>query len=741
MSDNNKGTKKTNILLSSMFKINQKLLVANNEKILCQKICRYLTSTMGYKLVWIGLKENNNKIAPQAISGSDNDLVITIKSYWGKYEFNNHPSGLVLKNGKPYLIENLEDGNSFIPWDKEVSKRGFISAIILPVIIKNETIGSLHVYSDIKEYFAKDEFRFLNTVVGDISIAISNLRNEKKILEDKIEYEELFKRISSCVAIYEVKNNGADFIFKDMNEAAEKAERIKKGDLVGKSVITAFPRVKEYGLLDIFRRVYKTGRPVHHPVSLYKDNRIAGWRENFVYKLPNGNIVTVYDDLTEKKQYEEKINDLARFSQENPNPVIRVDYTGKIIYCNQACCKRDKKNTKPCVYLPVKLRNAVREIKNQKSYNPRIVEKRIGSKHYSYNIVPVKDRGYINLYGTDITKIKDLEEFISVSEKKYRKLFDFAPIGLAVIDKNGIITSVNKEIANLCRLNKKNLLGKHFTELKIINQDSVPELLHIFSDILDGVTTRPIYSNWCDTAGLNKTGEIKINLLKDKGKVTGILLVVRDITDNILAEQNLKDSLKKVNKTLDDTIETLSIMVESKDPYTAGHQAGVARLSVAIAEKLKLDKNIIDYIGKAATIHDIGKISIPQSLLSKPTILTDLEKALIQTHSRSGYDIIKNIDFGYPIAEIVLQHHEREDGSGYPKGLKSKDIMLEAKIIAVADVVEAMCTHRPYRPAYKVREAIYEIKSNKNKLYDTRIVNACIKVLKENTFWFCDDEK
>jgi len=162
--------------------------------------------------------------------------------------------------------------------------------------------------------------------------------------------------------------------------------------------------------------------------------------------------------------------------------------------------------------------------------------------------------------------------------------------------------------------------------------------------------------------------------------------------------------------TLDATIEMIGAIVETRDFYTAGHQKRVAKLSVKIAEEMKLSGERIEALRMAASIHDLGKISTPAEILSKPGRISEAEFSIIKEHPKIGYNIIKMIDFPIPIAEIILQHHERINGSGYPYGLKGKDILLEAKILAVADSFEAMVNHRPYRPAMGLDEAIEELK-------------------------------
>jgi len=202
-----------------------------------------------------------------------------------------------------------------------------------------------------------------------------------------------------------------------------------------------------------------------------------------------------------------------------------------------------------------------------------------------------------------------------------------------------------------------------------------------------------------------------------------------DITERKQAEEKLK-------KTMDSTIDTMSKIIEAKDPYTFGHQHRVCQLAVPLARELGLAEDNIEGIRIASLIHDIGKIGLPTETLSKPTKLTDVEFNLIKGHSQIGYDILKSIEFSWPIARTVLQHHERLDGSGYPNKIKGEDILLEAKIIGVADVVEAMSSHRPYRPALGTEKALEEIIQNKGILYDPEIVDVCLRLFKEKRFKF-----
>jgi PAS domain S-box-containing protein/putative nucleotidyltransferase with HDIG domain len=207
-----------------------------------------------------------------------------------------------------------------------------------------------------------------------------------------------------------------------------------------------------------------------------------------------------------------------------------------------------------------------------------------------------------------------------------------------------------------------------------------------------------------------------------------------DITERKLAEEELKNGLKQLRKAMEGSVQAMALMVESRDPYTAGHQKRVAQLSCAIAQEMGLPEDQIDGIRMAASTHDIGKIRIPADILSKPGKLEEIESMIVKAHPQVGYEVLKEIDFPYPVAEAVLQHHERIDGSGYPAGLTGDQIIIEAKILGVADVVEAMASHRPYRPAIGIKEAIQEISQNRGILYDAEVVDACVRLFQVNGF-------
>lgn len=209
---------------------------------------------------------------------------------------------------------------------------------------------------------------------------------------------------------------------------------------------------------------------------------------------------------------------------------------------------------------------------------------------------------------------------------------------------------------------------------------------------------------------------------------------ISDRTKQAVLEESHKAHLAELNAALSSTIDALASTLSVRDPYTAGHQSRVSALSVAIGREMGLPEEQIEGLRLGATIHDIGKVSVPTEILNKPGRLSPIEFSLIKSHSQTGHDIIKDVKFPWPIAEMILQHHERMDGSGYPLGLKGEEIIVEARIMSVADVVEAMASHRPYRPGLGLDAALSEIETNSGKTYDPDVVTACLRLFREKDF-------
>ncbi len=336
-----------------------------------------------------------------------------------------------------------------------------------------------------------------------------------------------------------------------------------------------------------------------------------------------------------------------------------------------------------------------------------------------------------------VAKREQEERALTESEQKYKALTESSLTGIFILQR-GKYVFVNNRFAKMHGYKPQELLGKH--HLLLVHPQDKSKCKAILSR---------------QAKGKRSPGEYEIRrLTKDKRTLWCKVMAARiryqgrpavmgnviDITPLKEMEMELRESLKRWQKTVEETVHAFGTAVEQRDPYTAGHQKRVAELAMAIAEEMGLSEEERTGVYMAGLVHDIGKISVPAEILSKPGKLTEAEYAMLKAHPKAGYNILKCIEFPWPIADLVLQHHERLDGSGYPHGLSDGDILLGARILAVADVVEAMASHRPYRPALGLKAALEEIKTNSGTLYDPQVVAACIRLFRKGKFAF-DNQK
>ncbi|PKM84002.1 MAG: two-component system response regulator [Firmicutes bacterium HGW-Firmicutes-13] len=280
-----------------------------------------------------------------------------------------------------------------------------------------------------------------------------------------------------------------------------------------------------------------------------------------------------------------------------------------------------------------------------------------------------------------------------------------------------------------------------------ISPDTVRIMLTGYADMnaaIDAINKGNIFrflTKPCPSQELNETiilGIKHYNLLKAEQELQERMLkqIIHEEFIRKSAEEELKKTAADFKNIMKGTIQAMAFAVEKRDPHTAGHQHRVAHLAGTIAVEMGLSEEEIEAISLAAAIHDIGKLYVPAEILNKPGKLDDMEFAMIKNHPQVGYDILNRIKFPWPIVQIVIQHHERLNGTGYPAGISGKDIILGARIIAVADVIEAVCFHRSYRPALGIDTALEEISKNRGVLYDEEVVDICLKFIKIDNYRF-----
>lgn len=344
-----------------------------------------------------------------------------------------------------------------------------------------------------------------------------------------------------------------------------------------------------------------------------------------------------------------------------------------------------------------------------------------------------------------ITYLRDSERRLTgylgvtrdISERKraedmFKTLASSSPVGIYIV-QDGRFRFVNPQFQKYTGYTEAELLGMQ--SLQFATPDDRARVRDSAVKMLKGERTLPY-----EYRIINKYGEARW-VLETVVPITyegrpATLGNYMDITDRKKAEQELEKSFLKLQNILDETVEVLASVAEKRDPYTAGHQRRVAELASAIARRMGLSLEQVECTRVAGLLHDIGKIYVPAEILSKPGKISDYEYSIIKTHPQVGYDIVKKIEFPWPVAEVILQHHERLGGSGYPSGLCGSQIIQEARILGVADVVEAMSSHRPYRSALGIDVALEEVSRNQGTLYDVDVVAACLSLFREGSFSF-----
>jgi PAS domain S-box-containing protein/putative nucleotidyltransferase with HDIG domain len=343
----------------------------------------------------------------------------------------------------------------------------------------------------------------------------------------------------------------------------------------------------------------------------------------------------------------------------------------------------------------------------------------------------------------DISERKRAENELTKSSNLLRAVVDSTPDWIFVKDTDHRYVMVNKSYARALNLEPLDLIGREDMEFwpkELCLDDPSRGIKGWHSDdlaVLSGATIHNPDNTAVLADGTARDFDtFKIPLQGPSGEVYGVLGYSRDVTERKKYEETMRKSLERAEKVLRSTVQALETVIEYRDPYTAGHQEKVTTLACALAEEIGLSSEKVDNIRFGGLLHDLGKIYVPAEILSKPGKLTEFEFGILKTHPQVGYDILKNIDFPIEVTAMVAQHHERIDGSGYPRGLKGDEICIEAKCLAVADVVEAMSSHRPYRPALGIDAALDEIAKKKGIYYDEAVAEACLWLFKQKGFRF-----
>lgn len=338
--------------------------------------------------------------------------------------------------------------------------------------------------------------------------------------------------------------------------------------------------------------------------------------------------------------------------------------------------------------------------------------------------------GFVGLC-EDIEEHRRKEQALLESEAQFRGVVEQHIAGIYII-VDGKFVYVNPAFSEVVGYPKEDILGHDYTDL-VIEEDR-----HLVAENIRRRLAGEIKSVRYSFRGRRRDGKlvhvgVQGGLAIYQGR-PAIIGVAQDVTELKKAEEHILQDAARLERAMLGTIEALSQMSELRDPYTSGHERRVGDLAAAIGREMSLSEDTIKGLRIIGYLHDIGKITVPSEILSKPGHLSPAEFELIKLHPQAGHDILKSIEFPWPVVDAILQHHERLDGSGYPMGLKGEEIMIEARIIAVADLVEAMASHRPYRPIVGLENALAQIRESAGELYDKSVVQACLQLFDEGRY-------
>jgi PAS domain S-box-containing protein len=595
-------------------------------------------------------------------------------------------------------------------------------------------------------------FRKLEKKMLDLETANRKL----KCLEEQ--YRLSFENVTDIVWTIDT-----DFNVRKMSPSVERMLGYKAQDFIGRSVYDLVklltPESMERAMAEI--SLVLSGQTI--PTSVYslvaRDGTVKQGEISGAPILRNGDIVgmvSVIRDITDRKRAEERLRDSERKYRELydflPLPVYEMDMEASITSANRAVYETfgGTEEDLKAGFNAWQLLSPENIEKSSKNIQRLLQGKKIEGTEYTLTRLdgsvfpaivissliygdgkPVGIRGAI----VDITERKRAEEKLRRMNTFLNSIIENIPDMIFLKHAKDLsYVRFNRAGEELLGYSRDELVGKNAYDF--FPKEQADFIIETDREVLRGknVVDIPEESLQTRNKGERTLHTKKVPLLDANGEPEYLLGISEDITDQKRAEEKLQKTLESLRKAVGTTIQVMVSAVEARDPYTAGHQLRVADLARTIATEMGLPRDRIESIRLAGSIHDIGKLSVPAELLSKPTKLSEIEFSLIKEHARKGYEILQNVESSWPLAEIVYQHHERMDGSGYPRNLKGDDILIEARIIAVADVVEAMASHRPYRPTLGMNTALEEITKNKGIIYDEAVADACLRLFLEKGF-------
>lgn len=624
-----------NRVYSVLSGINTLIVHAKDRETLYREACNIAYRAGHFPFVWVGIANPDTQIFDAVAWAGDRSYASLVRRMPGGTRSSRIGlAASAFATKKPFLCDDIEADGEMLVHPEQALALGYRSAIALPLIVDDSSVGALVLYADVPHFFDPQEIALLDEMAGDISFALVNfsreearLEAEKALMASEKRYRSIYQNLQDVYI-----ESGLDGTIFGVNSQIEVLShgQYKRDDVIGRST-------------DMFQP---------DPAR----------REAFFKALTQEGAVRDFE---------------ATF----------INRDGSRVEC---------------------------------SISALLLPGTTGKQGTVFATV------------RDITLRKQAEEALRAAEEQFRSLVEQSIAGICII-QDGVYAYVNPRFAEIFGYDSyRELLGRDPASLAA-EKDRAKVKEHIRLRIEGKVRTVDYTATALRKDGSTIEIGVRSSPLLYRGR-PAVVSMLQDISEKQRAEEQIKRYIVQLQNAFMQTVEVATTMGEMRDPYTHGHERRVAEIGVAIGVELGFDALRLEGLRVIGYLHDIGKITVPSEILSKPGKLNAAEFALIKGHPQAGFDILKGVEFPWPVAQVVLQHHERLDGSGYPQGLKGDEIMLEARVLAVADTVEAMSSHRPYRPGLGIENGLAEIERGRGTLYEPLVVGACLQLFREKGF-------
>ncbi|MGC2519121.1 MAG: PAS domain S-box protein [Burkholderiales bacterium] len=726
------------------------ILHAETAEEMFKEVCRITYHAGGIVAAGVGMIDRDAKrIVPVAIPGPLRHLakILTV-SLDPDVPGGRGPVAVAARRGQPRVCDDFLSNADTAPWHFLAKKLGVHACAALPLRSKEKVVGVFVLYAEKAGIFSPRVRRVLLNIADDMSFALDAFEREKRlrqalqhVREDRKRFSRLFAANPQPMWITSKETRA----FLDVNAAtlahygysreeflSMKADDIHVDEDAGRFVREFHLSGEDFRMRGEWRHRKKNGEVIIVNVSTY----------DMTFLDQQARLVTIAE-MTGVYRAEEALRRFRVAMDYSADMIVLIDCaTMRFVDVNETSCRllgysrEELLEMGPQDVLP-ESRDSLEHDYNEFIANPSNV---VGMQsHYrckNGSLLPFEstrhvlrsgDSNIIVAVSRDMRERLAAREALAQSEEKFRYLVEQKLTGMYIADQERMLYA-NPGLCEIMGYGEEELAGRNLSEL--------------FSEktrsrMVAGIKMR--FERGPRSLAYTFVAKRKDGRLIDIGAHDtlttyqgrpAVIGVAQDISERKRAEEQIRSYIAELEVAMQGTVDAVSAMVEMRDPYTAGHERRVADLAAAIGAELGLTQDRIQGLRIAGGVHDIGKIVVPAEILSKPSKLTELELEIVKTHAQRGYEVLKNVKFPWPVAEVIRQHHERLDGSGYPRGLKGDEIILEARIMAVADVVESMSSHRPYRPALGVEAACQEIERFRGARFDASVVDVCLKLFR-----------